>query len=202
MSVTVLSRVRARRASAGAVDGRREAEVVLDRCGRVAVVTAAAQRLIARSPVLRMAGGRLGACERADQRVIDRLIAAAARGEPGEAVLADDSGAGALVQAEPIDGQVRLRLSPLTPPRGSAERFAGLFGLTPAEARLAETLLEGCDPADCASRFGVSKSTIRSQLAAIFDKTGRRRQASLLVLLAAVAATPPIAAPQVHGAAA
>jgi DNA-binding CsgD family transcriptional regulator len=55
-------------------------------------------------------------------------------------------------------------------------------------------MLEGCDAGDCADRFGVSRTTIRSQLAALFDKTGRRRQATLLVLLAAVAATPPMAA--------
>jgi DNA-binding NarL/FixJ family response regulator len=69
-------------------------------------------------------------------------------------------------------------------------------------ARLAEALLEGHDPSDCANRFGVSRATVRSQLAALFDKTGRRRQATLLVLLAAVAATPPLTAALMHGAAA
>ena len=203
MSVTDLSEARGRlTAGQPLVSERGEAEVILDAGGRVVAMNTTAQWLIARTPALRLAGGRLGAREAADQRVLERLVGAAARGEGGEAVVADDAGEGALVQAERVDGQVRLRLSSLKPRQGSADRFADLFGLTRAEARLAEALLEGCDPGDCASRFGVSKTTIRSQLGALFDKTGRRRQASLLVMLAAVAATPPIAAALMHGAAA
>jgi DNA-binding CsgD family transcriptional regulator len=171
-----------------------EAEVHLDAAGRVQSQSAPAQALIAHSPVLEMSGCRLVARDSFDQRRLERLLSAAAHGQAGELVLCDEAGKGVLIQAGATAGAVRLRLSSLRPPLGCADRFADLFGLTRAEARLAEAMLEGCDAGDCADRFGVSRTTIRSQLAALFDKTGRRRQATLLVLLAAVAATPPMAA--------
>ena len=169
-----------------------EAEVRLDAAGRIQGQSPQAQALIAHSPVLEVSGCRLVARDAFDQRRLERLLSAAAHGQGGELVLCDEAGKGVLIQAGAALGAVRLRLSSLRPPVGCADRFADLFGLTRAEARLAEAMLEGCDAGDCAGRFGVSRTTIRSQLAALFDKTGRRRQATLLVLLAAVAATPPM----------
>lgn len=204
MSVTTLDEARPRQAQPMAPQGAKvgEALAVLDGAGRVSAMSTAAQWLIASSPVLRLAERRLGARDPIDQRRFEHLVAAASRGEAGELVMVDEAGEGVLVQAEGERSEVRLRLSSLKPPQGSADRFADLFGLTRAEARLAEALLEGHDPGDCANRFGVSRATVRSQLAALFDKTGRRRQATLLVLLAAVAATPPLTAALMHGAAA
>lgn len=57
------------------------------------------------------------------------------------------------------------------------------FDLTPAEERLALELAEGQGLAGAASVLGIGHETARSQLRAIFDKTGARSQAQLSILL-------------------
>ncbi len=59
-----------------------------------------------------------------------------------------------------------------------------IYGLTPAEARLAMLILEGGSPGDAATRLKVSVATIRTQLSAILKKTGSRKQAELVRQLA------------------
>lgn len=68
------------------------------------------------------------------------------------------------------------------------ELLAALFGLSPAEARLARAVLTGCTAGEYARRAGVRVATIRSQLHSIFVKTGVRRQAQLVALLSKVPA--------------
>ena len=55
-----------------------------------------------------------------------------------------------------------------------------IFGLTPAEARLARLILEGRSPGDAAIQLHVSVSTIRTQLSAVLKKTGAQRQSDLV----------------------
>jgi len=57
-----------------------------------------------------------------------------------------------------------------------------LYHLTEAECRLVKTLLEGLTLKEAATRFEVSENTVRSQLRAIFQKTGVRRQEELIRL--------------------
>ncbi|AVF42248.1 hypothetical protein AL486_23175 [Pandoraea apista] len=63
-----------------------------------------------------------------------------------------------------------------------------LFGLSPAEARLAQALAEGRELAQYARDADVAINTVRTQLRHIFDKTGCRRQADLTRLLHAIPA--------------
>lgn len=58
--------------------------------------------------------------------------------------------------------------------------LARLYGLTKAEARLLEALLEGDTLQDYAGRLGISINTIRTQLTHILDKTGCRGQSDLI----------------------
>lgn len=67
--------------------------------------------------------------------------------------------------------------------RASPQPLAELFNLTPAEQRLAELLCEGLLPKECATRLAVSINTVRSQLRALFRKTGTERQTELVQLL-------------------
>ncbi len=62
-----------------------------------------------------------------------------------------------------------------------------LFGLTPAEIRLALSILDGQSLAEAAETYRVTQETIRSQVKSIFQKTGTRRQAELMRLLAGLA---------------
>jgi DNA-binding CsgD family transcriptional regulator len=57
-----------------------------------------------------------------------------------------------------------------------------LYRLTEAECRLVKGLLEGLTLKEAAMRFEVSENTVRSQLRAVFRKTGVRRQEELIRL--------------------
>ncbi|WP_179402230.1 helix-turn-helix transcriptional regulator [Burkholderia guangdongensis] len=77
--------------------------------------------------------------------------------------------------------------------QGSAqvESLQALFGLTPAEARLASELANGDDLDTIAFRKGVSKHTIRSMLKTVMLKTSTHRQGELVSLVLRYAMVPP-----------
>ena len=68
-------------------------------------------------------------------------------------------------------------------PAVPAEVLRTLFGLTPAEARLALTVLGGHTVSEAAELGRVSRETAKSQMSAILSKTGTRRQGELIRLL-------------------
>jgi len=68
-------------------------------------------------------------------------------------------------------------------PRALGRRLVDLFGLTPAEACLGASLATGKRLEDIAVERGVRMPTLRTQLRAILDKTGTRRQADLVRLI-------------------
>jgi DNA-binding CsgD family transcriptional regulator len=59
-----------------------------------------------------------------------------------------------------------------------------LFKLTQAEARLSEALADGASLVDAASRIDITRSTAKTHLDSVFAKTGCRRQAQLVRLIA------------------
>lgn len=61
--------------------------------------------------------------------------------------------------------------------------LSATFDLTPAEARLAAKIVNGETPEQCARTLGVKISTVRSQLMAIYGKTGATGQADLVRLV-------------------
>jgi DNA-binding CsgD family transcriptional regulator len=61
--------------------------------------------------------------------------------------------------------------------------FGELYGLTEAELRLVSLLLKGGGLTAAAEHLGLSRNTVHSQLASVFQKTGTRRQSGLLRLL-------------------
>ena len=70
------------------------------------------------------------------------------------------------------------------PPESMLRR---VFDLTPAEARLACRLARGDSLEQVAQALDVKMTTARSQLAAIFAKTGTCRQAQLVAILSRLA---------------
>jgi DNA-binding CsgD family transcriptional regulator len=65
-----------------------------------------------------------------------------------------------------------------------ADCLRRLFKLTQAEARLTEALADGASLVEAASRIDITRSTAKTHLDAIFAKTGCRRQAQLVRLIA------------------
>lgn len=55
-----------------------------------------------------------------------------------------------------------------------------IYGLSPAQVRLARLIVDGHDLAGAADLLAVSVNTLRTQLQRIFDKTGVRSQAALM----------------------
>lgn len=67
-------------------------------------------------------------------------------------------------------------------------RLRAMFGLTDAEARLADRLAAGDDVQTAAATLGITYGTARTRLAEIFQKTNTHRQGELVSLLLLVAA--------------
>jgi DNA-binding CsgD family transcriptional regulator len=98
-----------------------------------------------------------------------------------------------LIRVLPVDGAARTPflgaralLIFSDPDKKSAPPSAVLsqtFRLSPAEARLASLIATGAPVALAAEQFGVSLDTIRTQLKAVYAKTGTRRQSELVALL-------------------
>jgi DNA-binding CsgD family transcriptional regulator len=63
-----------------------------------------------------------------------------------------------------------------------AEALGLLYGLTPAESRAFELIVEGHSTAQVAHMLAVAPSTLRTHLLAVFAKTGRRNRADLVRL--------------------
>jgi len=162
---------------------------------RISHLNQAARALLASSPSLRDVGGRLAATRPVEARRLDRLVAAATAPED-----ASRTGAAMLLERLPQSRPLHLTVAPL---RGGGRQGAvvcisdlearanprqqalqDIFGLTVAEARVAVALFEGATLKEAAEVFGVTRLTVRNQLAAIFEKTDTNRQSDLVRLLA------------------
>jgi DNA-binding CsgD family transcriptional regulator len=62
-----------------------------------------------------------------------------------------------------------------------------VFDLTPAEARLAQGITRGDTLEEIATSLRIKMPTARTQLSAVFAKTGTRRQAKLIAILTRLA---------------
>jgi DNA-binding CsgD family transcriptional regulator len=99
-----------------------------------------------------------------------------------------------IVKALPIEGPARepflgaralLLLTELAPkPAPSVDVLIKAFGLSPAEARLAARVASGISLEDVADELTVALATVRTQIKAVFAKTGTHRQGELVALLA------------------
>lgn len=98
----------------------------------------------------------------------------------------------------PIVGRAAERLSRATitlyirdvdqKPEFEASWATTLYGLTPAEGRIAALVAAGLAPPKVAAMLGLSTSTVRTHLARVFDKTGARSQVMLARLLSEITA--------------
>lgn len=79
---------------------------------------------------------------------------------------------------------------PVANSEGLPRRLGALFGLTPAECRVASALLAGLSLGDIAEAHRVSVTTVRTQVQAVFARLGVRRQAELASLLRGIVGLP------------
>jgi DNA-binding CsgD family transcriptional regulator len=113
----------------------------------------------------------------------------------------DAASAAMIAHVIPIRGPARdifvrctgvLVMTPVTLPQAPPiELVQSLFDLTPAEARVARRLTVGETAEKIAVTSGVSLNTVRTQLRAVFEKTGCHRQADVIALLSRIASPHP-----------
>ena len=68
-------------------------------------------------------------------------------------------------------------------PEADAERLVRLYGMTPREARVAASLLQGRSPAQVAAELAMTENTVRTHIRHAFAKTGVERLSDFVRLL-------------------
>lgn len=180
------------------LSSRDDALVTLNAAGRVTAMSPAALAIIQAKDGLYVSGAELLPSEvRLQARwrgLIDGATRDAARGE-GAMLLTRPSGRRPLsiiVNSSPpqpgLGTYARGATVRIVDPEAAApdltRRLVDLWRLTPAEARLAQVLVEtDCDLRESADRLGITYGTARTQLASVFAKTETRGQPELMRLV-------------------
>jgi DNA-binding CsgD family transcriptional regulator/PAS domain-containing protein len=180
-----------------------EGVVTLDPSGVADPVNPEAERLLVEADGLTRVDGRLRAADPREDDVLQGRIASALRA----ATDAVGSAGGCLRVSRPSGRRpLALRVTPLPAagaslgvPEAAALVFVSdpetflrldplplreLYGLTPAEARVAARIARGRTLPQIAGELGVSPETVRTQRTGAFRKIGVRTQAELAALLA------------------
>lgn len=129
----------------------------------------------------------------ADAVLANALAAHATQSARSIPVPADDENPAMVIHVLPMRGSAQdvfgggtmlMVATPVMPrPVPGTELLSGLFDLTAAEARIARGIADGATIAILAAQQNVGLETIRSQVKAIFAKTGVTRQVDLARLI-------------------
>ena len=164
--------------------------LVLDRAGNVLHMGETALAGLTATQAVTVKNGALSARRKSEDKAIRDALAALSPSKPDAIVCLRTR------ESHPI-AVIDLRLLPggaiawrmtelLVRPMPSVARLRSVFGLTPAEARVAGALLSGLGLRGIARENGVEAETVRSQAKRIRAKTGARTQNQLLAMLLAV----------------
>jgi DNA-binding CsgD family transcriptional regulator/PAS domain-containing protein len=190
-------------AAVDALDCLSSGVVLLDGSGRTIFLNRAAERLLRQRDGLCIEHGCLVAALPQEREALRLLVAQAAQTTAGASLRAG----GALPISRPsMRRPYNVLVTPLgrrhtslhgpeaavavfladPEDRGSNEigTLVRLFGLTPAEARLAAAVATGAPLAEVADALGIGRETARTQLRSVFAKTGTTRQAELVRIIA------------------
>jgi len=153
-----------------------------------------AESLLRGQALLRLQSGRLRATDpQADARLQAAVKAVVAGAAPRHVMLRVPGGDTAWVTvmrppADPAAMSPASRVLCLVAAGGRrlapVEQLVEAFGLSPAEARVARDLTQGGTLDDCARAAGLSRNTVKSQLASVLAKMGLSNQRELIRLMA------------------
>ena len=187
-----------------ALDALQYPVMVVDEQAHVQLANAAADRWLAENGQVASSSGWLKGLHAALQERLSRAITTATRGKDGVRMAAalavprkqpTRSSKPYSVRVMPLRPDARLTVNWQRPlallvvadPEASAplepQALQTLFGLTPAEARLAVSLADGKNLEEIAQSAHVSLNTAKTQLRLAFEKTGTHRQAELVKLV-------------------
>lgn len=172
--------------------------LLLDGGGRILFANRALRAMARPHNGLRLSREHIEAVNSDDNATLQRLIAgatgqlnqlnaarggvlrlASASGGPGLSVAVSPMGT-ETPWAGVVPAAVVLVTDPSAQPAPPDEMMRGLFGLTPAEMRVATRLTAGDSPERAAQALDVSITTVRWHLASLYRKTGTGRQAELV----------------------
>ena len=177
--------------------------VLIDALGRVLRLNEYASRYIGRD--LAISNQRLVAIRPGCDAVLQRLIVAMLAADPprlevacGTVALHREAGHALVLRVTPIVGSIHpapfaakgVVVTFIDPNDGvelPLDLLQTAFGLTPAEAKVAQRIACGDSLEEIAERHRVSPGTVRGQLKAVFQKTQTHRQARLVSLLSRLA---------------
>jgi len=193
--------------AAAAWDQANAPMLVIDAHGLVLAANAAARGLLRPSDGLSLRYGRLRATDPAtDDRLAQAFRQALpregrgqgtsraipvprAKGRPLSVIVAPLPVDGAAILIGPRPAALIFLSDPDAKPTPLGRHLVEIFGLTPAEARLAIDLASGERLEEISIRRGLKISTVRSQLSSILGKTGTTGQTALVRLLSSIPAT-------------
>ncbi len=183
-----------------ALDSLSSAMILVDVSGKVVFLNKQARGIVSLGEGLRLHRGRLTIDNAQQNAILNGLIARAVATSLGVSAVAG----GAMPVPRSSKRPLHLLVSPIAsdssslPARAAAAIFIDdpetqplvpadvlrtLFGLTPAEARLALTILDGNSVSEAAELNGVTRETVKSQMKAVLAKTRTRRQGELIRML-------------------
>jgi DNA-binding CsgD family transcriptional regulator len=191
---------RAERQALEALDLVEQAVLLVDANAAVRHANRSAEALL-RAGGLKTIAGALACDHSDDTRALRRLVAEVStsqdHADDGTLAVRRRSGQRPLsVLVAPLRGEHPFQLEPVatamllvndpesvTP--AADGHLRALYGLTKAEARIAQALLDADRLADVADNLGIALSTVRTHLQHAFEKTDTRRQSELVRLLLA-----------------
>jgi len=204
---TIKSKGAAAAALADTLDSVTAAVFLVDTTGRLVRTNQGGRALLADASILRMSGGYLIANDPGANRLLGEALTATVEAGPSmgrrgiSLPLPAPNSRHCVAHVLPLTAgarraagmwraataaifvrQVQLE-TPVTP-----EVIARLYGLTPSELRVLLAAFEGGSVADIAKALGISPGTAKTHLRRLFSKTGTKRQADLVKLVAGFAA--------------
>jgi DNA-binding CsgD family transcriptional regulator len=184
-------------ATTNALNMVRRPAIAIDRFGIVLDANGATDAIF--NDDLYIRNGRLYLRDRLSASMLDRFLQCLASTSDydavqfGPIVVRRETGRPVLIQVLPVPPAAKtpfvraralLTFTPLgSKPEPDPTVLAAVFGLTPAEARLASIIATGANPQQAARQLHLSRETVRNQLKAIFARTSTHRQSELVALL-------------------
>lgn len=166
--------------------------LLTDRAAQVHDTNPAADALLAGTAMIQVKDGALTARRKSEDKALEEALTGLSAEQPASIVcFRNREGVPVLVIDMHLlpSGLVAWRLSDLASrPAPTSARLRAIFGLSPAEARVAAAMLSGLDIQAVARKHGVEPETVRTQFKRIRGKTGARSQNELLGMLTAAGA--------------
>ena len=188
---------------ADTLDGITAAMFLVDARGRVVHANAAGGVLLGDAGVVRMNGSRLAAGDAQAEQALTEIFAAAGSGDEALGVkgialpLTSRNGERYVAHVLPLTSGERrrtgasfaaaaalfVRKAALDTP-GPLEVIAKTYRLTPSELRVLLGVVEVGGAPEVAEALGIAETTVKFHLKRLFEKTGTRRQAELVKIVA------------------